>query len=95
MKIDLRLNMWFVAWFMVIGIILIISLIIAFQNAQDYYEHSKYISDNQKDTIDWYYNCDSAWDSKWYNCAINESHKNLTGQYCNGVIICKNDYKIK
>ena len=95
MKIDLKLNGWFVLWFMVIGIILIIGLIIAVNNAQEYYTYQKYISDNQKGVIDWYYNCDSNFESKWYNCPQNESYKNLSGQYCYGKLICENKYKIK
>lgn len=95
MKLNIKFDFWFVAWFLVLGITTITIFIIAVSNAQEYYAYQKYISDNQKGVMDWYYNCDSNFESKWYNCPQNESYKNLTGQYCYNKLVCKNEFKIK
>lgn len=95
MELNLKFNWGFVLWGAVICLTLIVIFIIAVNNAQEYYAYQKYISDNEKSNIDWYYNCDSNFESKWYNCPTNESIKNITGQYCNGQLVCKNEYKIK
>ena len=74
---------------------LIAGLIIVFKNAQNYYDYHKYISDNMKTNIEWYYNCDSEFNTHFYNCPGNETLKNLTGYYCRGLNICQNAYRIR
>jgi hypothetical protein len=79
---------------LVICITLLIALNYALKNASSYYEYQKYISDNTKDNIDFYYSCDDGWSSVMYNCDSNLQKKNLTGYYCNNTLICENSYKI-
>jgi hypothetical protein len=95
MKIDLRFNVWMVVWIFIICFTFLIALVYAVKNAGEYYEYNKYISDNMKGNIDFYYSCDSNFYSAFYNCPINQSLKNLTGYYCNGTKICENSYKRK
>jgi len=95
MKLEINTNIYFTIWWFIIGISLIIIVIIAFNHVQDYYNYQKYISDNQKQSMDWYYSCDSVFSSALYNCPINLQLKNLTGYYCNQTMICQNSYKIK
>jgi hypothetical protein len=93
MKIEF--NIWVVIWWAVFWISCITIFIIAVNNAQEYYAYQKYISDNQKAVVDFYYSCDSNFYSAMYNCASNLQLKNLTGYYCNGTMICQNSYKLK
>lgn len=95
MKINIKMNGWFVASCLVASFTVLLALGIALQNATDYYEYNKYISDNTKSNIEWYYNCDSTFNSAMYNCPNNLQFKNLTGYYCNGTKICENGYRIK
>ena len=95
MKLDLRFNFWMVIWILVICLTFLIAFYYAVNNATDYYAYNKYISDNMKGNIDFYYSCDSTFYSAFYNCPFNQSLKNLTGYYCNGIVICQNGYKIK
>ena len=92
---DLKFNGWMVAWLVVVCVTLIIALVLAIHHAQEYYEFHKYISDNMKSNIDFYYSCDSDFYSAFYNCPQNQSFKNLTGYYCDGILLCENSYKLK
>lgn len=45
--------------------------------------------------VKFYYSCDTAnfgYQAGFYNCA--NQYKNLTGYYCNGTLICENEYII-
>lgn len=95
MKIDIKINTQSVIMFSVISLTFLLGLIFLISNASNYYEYNKYISDNQKSNIDFYYNCDSTFNSVMYNCPSDLQYKNLTGYFCNGTKICENSYKIK
>jgi hypothetical protein len=95
MKLEINFNIWTAIHILIMCATLILALIIAFQNAQNYYEYNKYISDNQKVNIDFYYSCDNSWDSAFSNCPNELQYKNLTGHYCNQTKTCENGYKLK
>ena len=93
MKLELKFNIWMFAIVVCTCLTLLLALIIAVQNAQEYYAYQKYISDNTKTNIEWYYNCDTGFYGQFYNCP--NPKKNLTGLYCEKELICENSYKIK
>ena len=94
MEIKINTNFWYFAGWVALFVTLLLGLMIALRHAQDYYSYQKYISDNTKSNIQWYYNCDSNFYSQFYNCPQNETLKNLTGYYCRNNLICQNSYKI-
>jgi hypothetical protein len=95
MKININFNMYFAITIWVICLTLLVAFFYVLDNADNYYAYEKYISDNLKGNIDFYYSCDSTFYTAFYNCSPNLQLKNLTGYYCNGTIICQNSYKIK
>lgn len=44
--------------------------------------------------IDFYYLCPDYFISQYYNCDKGLTYENLTGQYCEGTLVCENSYKI-
>jgi len=45
--------------------------------------------------IDFYYYCPDHFVSAYYNCEKGFTYENLTGKYCNGTLVCENEYKLK
>lgn len=95
MKIDIKINTNTAIAFSLLLVSLITFSIILVGNASEYYEYNKHMSDNEKSSIDFYYNCDSSFNSVMYNCPEKLQFKNITGYYCNETKICENSYKIK
>ena len=95
MKLDIRFNLFSAIWISVVCITLLLIVILLAAHADNYYEYNKYISNNMKKNIEFYYNCDSGFYSTMYNCPTSLKYKNLTGYYCNQTKICENSYKIK
>lgn len=93
MKLDIKFNLYVMLSFIVISLLLLLSIGILLKNATNYYNYQKYIIENTKDNVEWYYNCDSIFQSWFYNCP--SQLRNLTGYYCNNTLICQNDFKIK
>lgn len=95
MKLDIKFDIFSVLWIFIICLTLFLSLVLLVSHSSDYYEYNKYISDNMKNNIDFYYSCDDSFNSVMYNCPKTLQYKNLTGYYCNKTKICENSYKIK
>ena len=89
----LYFNFWAGLIAISLGLILIWAIILATTYQIKVLEYNKYMLSQQKNNIDWIFNCDSAWQSSWYNCGM--PLRNLSGYYCNNTMICQNNYKIK
>ena len=50
---------------------------------------------HENPNVDFYYYCPDHFISAYYNCGDGLTYENLTGEYCNGTLICENEYKLK
>lgn len=80
--------------------ILILFAVLFLTTSNTYVEYNKNVMDYNlkmqeltKENIIWKYNCENYWSSKFYNCENN--FKNITGFYCNGTLICQNEFEVK
>ena len=93
MKFELRFDLWFVLWLVVFASMCVLLMIrlIEYQHMQNDFEMYK---DSLSPYI-WEYTCDGGFDSKFYNCARNESFRNISGTFCNGIQLCETSYRSK
>jgi len=57
-------------------------------------EYEERITSLNNPNIVWHYDCQTRFLSSYYNCPRNLSFQNITGLYCDNVLLCKNDYMV-
>jgi len=87
---EIKFNFWVVIWFLIILVstVMIVDRYITFTKLT--LEYERYIDELSNVRMD--YSCSSEWDNHFYSC--NQSFRNLSGHYCNNVLICENSYRV-
>jgi hypothetical protein len=92
MKIEIKSDWWTVIALLILAIFLIMFARLSLK-ITEYNNEFTYKMEQLKDiNIKWIYKCDK-FETNFYNCP--NQFVNLTGQYCNQTLICKNIYEVK
>lgn len=92
MKIDIKFNLWFVIVILILAIFAYVFTVIIYKLAIINNDFTIKMQELTDDNVIWTYKC-NPYDSGFYNCY--GKFMNLTGQYCNGTLVCQNIYEVK